>query len=351
MSVPFHGAAEPGARAQRLIHVNAPADVGEARRQGIALANLLAFDAESTGQLALGITEAGTNVVKHARDGMVLLRALGHSGEWAVEALVLDRGAGIRDLALSMRDGHSTAGTPGGGLGALSRMTQALEVFSLPGKGSALRFEIRSRAISPPPPAAVLVGAVCVPKPGESACGDAWTLVEERGRYVLAVIDGLGHGIHAAAAAHIAIDVTQRHASHSSAAEMMQRLHAALRSSRGAAGAVAVLEPGRESGTFCGIGNISCTLRTRRETRKLVSHNGILGHRSRSTHEYAFAFPADGTLIAHSDGLNTHWQLDAYPGLERHHPALIAGVLYRDHARGSDDATCVVLHHRRSITP
>lgn len=350
MNAPSQTIGDPGARAQRLIHVSDPADVGEARRQGIELAQLLAFDAATTGQLALGITEAGTNIVKHARDGMVLLRPLADAGEWAVEALVLDRGEGIRDLALSMRDGYSTAGTPGGGLGALARMTQALEIFSLPGKGTALRFEVRRRAVSAPASAALLVGGVCVPKPDEQACGDAWTLVREEGRHILAVIDGLGHGLGAAAAAHIAIDVTQRRAAGSSAVELVQLLHAALRASRGAAGAVAVLEPGRGSGTFCGIGNISCTIRSPHETRKLVSHDGILGHRSRRIHEYSFAFPADATLIAHSDGLNTHWQLDAYPGLARHHPALIAGVLYRDHARGSDDATCVVLrqHHMQS---
>jgi hypothetical protein len=44
----------------------------------------------------------------------------------------------------------------------------------------------------------------------------------------------------------------------------------------------------------------------------------------------------------HSDGLTSHWSLDAYPGLRLRHPALVAAVLYRDYQRGRDDVTVVV---------
>jgi hypothetical protein len=43
-----------------------------------------------------------------------------------------------------------------------------------------------------------------------------------------------------------------------------------------------------------------------------------------------------------SDGLSSHWRLDRYPGLETHHPSVIAGVLYREFKRGRDDVTMVV---------
>jgi hypothetical protein len=47
-------------------------------------------------------------------------------------------------------------------------------------------------------------------------------------------------------------------------------------------------------------------------------------------------------LVLHSDGLGTRWNLNAYPGLSAHHPSLIAGVLYRDFKRGTDDVTVLV---------
>ena len=44
----------------------------------------------------------------------------------------------------------------------------------------------------------------------------------------------------------------------------------------------------------------------------------------------------------HSDGMTTRWKLGSYPGLDRHTPATVAGVLYRDTLRGRDDATVLV---------
>jgi hypothetical protein len=46
----------------------------------------------------------------------------------------------------------------------------------------------------------------------------------------------------------------------------------------------------------------------------------------------------------HSDGLSARWDLRKNALLRSRHPAVIAGVLYRDHARPRDDATVVVLN-------
>jgi hypothetical protein len=48
-------------------------------------------------------------------------------------------------------------------------------------------------------------------------------------------------------------------------------------------------------------------------------------------------------VVLYSDGLQTRWRLEAYPGLVRRHPSLIAGVLSRDFARGRDDVTVLVV--------
>lgn len=46
--------------------------------------------------------------------------------------------------------------------------------------------------------------------------------------------------------------------------------------------------------------------------------------------------------MLHSDGVATHWALQDYPGLAQKHPALIAGVLFRDFQRPRDDSTVLV---------
>jgi hypothetical protein len=59
-----------------------------------------------------------------------------------------------------------------------------------------------------------------------------------------------------------------------------------------------------------------------------------------------YPWPPQGRLVMHSDGLSHRWTLESYPGLALRHPALAAAVLWRDHARGRDDATIVVVGRR-----
>ena len=106
-----------------------------------------------------------------------------------------------------------------------------------------------------------------------------------------------------------------------------------------------MLDAGSEVGVYCGVGNITCSVRAGGASRSLVSHNGTLGHSVRKTQDYSFPFPAGAVLVACSDGINTRWTLDDYPGLESRSPALIAGAIYRDHERGRDDATVAVVRN------
>ena len=240
-----------------------------------------------------------------------------------------------------MRDGYSTAGSMGAGLGALSRVSPSFELYSQPGRGTALRLEVWAGA--PPPPEAELeVGAVCLPKTGEEVPGDGW-LLEASGDYrTIMVVDGLGHGPNAARAARAATEAFAAHPSATPGA-LMQICHGALAATRGAAGAAARVAPAKRHGSFAGVGNIACRVETTGARRQLVSHSGTLGHVMRRVQEFEFDFPAGALLILQSDGLTTRWSSEEYPGLLAKHAGLIAGVLYRDHNRGTDDVTVVVL--------
>ncbi len=325
-----------------LVGIGDASAVAEARHRAAALARKASLDETAAGELAIAVTEAAGNIVKHAGHGSMLLRALDGGDRAGVEAIALDQGPGIANVAESMRDGYSTAGSPGTGLGALNRMTTRFEVWSAPGKGTIARFEVWPKALGAPRKGRWSVGAISVAKPGEDACGDDWLAVERSGRMMIFVTDGLGHGPAAASAAHAAVAAVRKHGA-LKANEIMEEVHAALRPTRGAAGAVALLHPEKGLCHYCGIGNISAAIRNGGLNRSMVSHNGILGHQVRKIHEFQYPFPAGGLLIAHSDGIGTHWDLASYPGLEMRHPALIAAALYRDHCRGRDDATVVAL--------
>jgi anti-sigma regulatory factor (Ser/Thr protein kinase) len=323
-----------------MVTLKDPSGVAEARHKAAALATALGFDPTSAGQVAIAATEAAGNMMKHAGGGQMLLRALDGASQGAgIEVMAIDRGRGMANVAEAMRDGFSTAGSPGTGLGALGRITSDLEIWSQPGKGTLLRFEVWPKG-SAAQRERYEYGAVSLPKSGEPVCGDAWAAIPLGARLLVLVVDGLGHGPLAADAARIAVETARRH-SGLKPGELMAALHDALRPTRGAAAAVALLQPERELCVFAGVGNIAASVHTHGMPRSMVSHNGILGHQVRKIQEFQYPFARQALLVMHSDGIDTHWDLASYAGLETRHPALIAAALFRDHLRGRDDATVV----------
>jgi hypothetical protein len=118
--------------------------------------------------------------------------------------------------------------------------------------------------------------------------------------------------------------------------------HEALRPTRGAALAVARIDFAADELRFAGVGNIGAVA-IDDGRRALVSHNGIVGHNMRKVQEFAVPFGPGALCILHSDGIETRWDLDKYPGLQGRSPALVAAILMRDHIRGRDDAMVLVV--------
>ena len=315
--------------------------VAEARREVTGLARTVGFSENDVGRVAIVVTEATSNLVKHTPQGQLLARAFDRSGVAVIELLALDQGPGIANVGESLRDGFSTAGSPGTGLGAIKRLSDEFDIYSASGKGVALVAQLWSRKPEGGShPAPLEIGAVCLPMPGEEARGDAWAVEWRGGHCVILVADGLGHGPDAAAAAMAAVNALRTHPQLSPAA-LIEFAHGALRSTRGAALAVADLDLTQEL-RYAGVGNIAGVTLAPGVARHMVSYAGIVGHEVRKIQEFVYPWTQDSLLVMHSDGLATHWNLDQYPGLAGRHPSLIAGVLYRDFARGRDDVTVVV---------
>jgi anti-sigma regulatory factor (Ser/Thr protein kinase) len=327
------------------LHIRESSAVAEARREVAAMARAVGFDAGEIGRVELVVTEATTNLVKHAVNGQLLARAFDSHGVAVIEVLALNQGPGMSNIRESLRDGYSTAGSSGTGLGAIKRLSDEFDIYSAPGKGVALVSQLLARrAPIGTRPEPLEIGVVCLPKPGEEVCGDAWAVECRPGHCVILVADGLGHGADAAAASMAAVNALRIHPQLAPAA-LIEFANGALRSTRGAALAVADINLVGEV-IFAGIGNITGVTRAPDSTRHMVSHPGIVGHEVRKVQEFAYPWTQGSLLIMHSDGLTTHWNLDQYPGLHRRHPSLIAGVLYRDFARGRDDVTVVVAKKR-----
>lgn len=318
--------------------------VGAARRVAAALAQNATLGAESAGKLALVVTELGTNLVKHADRGMLILRGLSAAEGGGVEVLSLDRGPGMRNVAECLRDGYSTGGTLGNGLGAVLRAATAFDVLSDLRSGTAIVARVQSADTRE---ARECLGAICLPHPAESDWGDAWAVSVSGSEVRVVVVDGLGHGPLAQAASDALVRVFYANA-HEDPAALVQRCHQHLRSTRGAVVGLAVLRRDTRAVTYCAVGNIAATLLEQTRRRGLTSQNGIVGHHLPALRVVTEPWDRDAALVLNSDGLSTRWALDGYPGILAKHPAIIAGVLYRDFARGNDDATVVVLRDRAS---
>jgi anti-sigma regulatory factor (Ser/Thr protein kinase) len=329
---------------QSLFLLDERSQVGNARRAAMALAETAGFDTEHAGKVGLAVTEVATNVLKHAGNGQLLLRALRSDEINGIEIIALDKGPGIADVAASLRDGHSTSGTMGAGLGALSRLSEGFEIFTQPGRGTAVRLEFWAKPL-PSRARPIEYGALCIPKQGEPVSGDGWSVAERRDELAVLVADGLGHGLNAHEAARAATETFQAHSKDEPGA-ILEACHGALARTRGAAVATARVIASAERGIFAGVGNIVSRVEASTANRHLVSHNGTVGHTMRKLQEFAFPWPRGALLILHSDGLGTHWDLGTYAGLSARHPALIAAVLYRDYDRGRDDVSVVVIRNR-----
>ena len=333
--------------------VNEASQVGQVRRAAAHMADEMGLDLVAAGRVALVATELGTNLVRHARRGRLLVApVVGDNGLPMLEFLSLDQGPGIADLAACMADGYSTGGTPGTGLGAVRRLADEFDAFSTMPHGTVIMARVGVRpglgASTVMPPAAkaqFVVGAVNLAFPGEIVSGDAWAFAADGQRAALLVADGLGHGPEAAEASHEAVRVF-RVAPFDAPGKVIDQVHQALRTTRGAAVALANVDLIARKVLFCGVGNIAGRLISGVEDRSMASQHGTAGVQIRRVTDLAYDWPAHGLLIMHSDGLTARWDVKGASALLRQHPTVVAAWLMRDHCRGRDDATVVVVKWR-----
>ncbi|MBD1918094.1 MULTISPECIES: ATP-binding SpoIIE family protein phosphatase [Cyanophyceae] len=323
------------------IAITEQSQTGEARRASLALATRLGFEETERGKVGLLVTEVANNLIRHAGRGTIVLRAIAQDDVIGIEVLGLDQGSGMVDVEECLQDGFSTAGTSGNGLGAIRRLSDLFDIYSQPNKGTALLAHIWAKTSAHSPPKIIEIGVVALPKLSEEVSGDAWAWDGDDHRGLFMVVDGLGHGPAAASAASAAIRVFHDH-HHQSPQRIIEAAHAALRSTRGAALAIAEINFEQQTVCFAGIGNIAASVSSATEHHNMMSYNGTVGHEVRKIKEFTYPWYLNGLLTMHSDGISTQWNLDRYPGLSQKHPSLIAGVLHRDFHRERDDVTMLV---------
>ncbi|MEX3776665.1 ATP-binding protein [Pseudomonas sp. MYb118] len=319
----------------QVLPIEDSSQVGHARRIAQQVAEKHGFDATDAGRVALVTTELASNILKHASHGELHLRVVPRASSAGIEILAIDRAAGF-DVDACLADGFSTRGTQGIGLGAISRQAEVFDVYA-DARGAALlaRLYPRNDKARDLP-----IGISQHSLHNDPACGDTWHLAFDGPGISALVIDGLGHGPEAEQAAK-AGEKAFAVAPFSDPTLLLNDLHDAMTGTRG--GAVAVAQFDGNALRFVGIGNIGASLIGPEKSRGLASHPGIVGGQFRRTQPFDYAQVNGHLLIMYSDGLQSRWNLQDYPGLVHRHPAVIAAILHRDFCRGRDDVTVLVI--------
>jgi anti-sigma regulatory factor (Ser/Thr protein kinase) len=341
---------------QRWLRVEEPSAAAGCRAAATALASRLDFPAARSDQLVLAVTEAASNLFKHARQGSMLLRITRVGDAPGVEMVTIDAGPGFRDTGAAMRDGHSTSGTLGIGLGAIRRLADFCELYSVPGHGTVLVARFWAEPRSETDSCAGLVRPIS----GETECGDVFAAVETDGTLTGVLCDGLGHGPLAAIAANEAVHAVLDGPAGGPAgglaggqaggpagglaggpAAAVARAHSRMSHTRG--GALAVVQVTGRLVRFCGLGNIAAVILADGARKSMLSVPGIAGHQARAIRQFDYDAPPGAAIILHSDGLSSRWGAESLPGLNARDPLVAAAALLAEAGTRRDDASVLVL--------
>lgn len=181
--------------------------------------------------------------------------------------------------------------------------------------------------------------------PGQRQSGDRCLFRPSASGILIAVVDGIGHGDDAAAAATIAVETMEAHAAESPLA-LLVRCHQELKGTRGVVMTLASLDLRERTLTWLGVGNVEAMLFHDR-TRGVASHrallrNGVIGYHLPALRADVWPLQPRDTLIMVTDGITPDFgdALIFHDDLQR-----IANEILAKHHKVHDDALVLVARY------
>jgi hypothetical protein len=183
----------------------------------------------------------------------------------------------------------------------------------------------------------------------EVECGDAFTIQPTAAGFVVAAVDGLGHGPEAAQAARRAIDAINQSVE-ATPQEILRACHRALARLRGAAISVAQIDLASERLEWLGVGNVEGLVLnpvphhqdSSWRSDSLVVRGGVIGYELPNLQASQVQFGLGSILVFATDGIKEGFSIAIRAG---RHPQWLADQIMAGYDRGTDDALVLVVQH------
>jgi serine/threonine-protein kinase RsbT len=124
---------------QEAMPLRSSEDVVRARQVARTWAVELGFSLVDQTKIVTAASELARNTVNYGGGGTVLLEAIENGGRRGLRLTFEDKGPGIPDLDQALRDGFTTGGGLGMGLGGSKRLVNEFEISSRVGEGTRVR--------------------------------------------------------------------------------------------------------------------------------------------------------------------------------------------------------------------
>jgi anti-sigma regulatory factor (Ser/Thr protein kinase)/serine/threonine protein phosphatase PrpC len=311
-------------------------------------AEALGFSSADCDEIALVVTELGSNLVRHALGGTIKLSSIEASGQLGIRVESEDSGPGIADVERALTDGFSTGGSLGFGLGTVNRLMDDLDIYSRSPSGVHL---VSQRWLRPQRRESrledLLFGAATRSCRHLAENGDAFIIMQWERCALAGVIDGLGHGPFAQRASQTARRYVEQHFDQP-LDSLFRGVQRACRATRGVVMALARFDLEKKILTVASVGNVEVRLFGSPEHFSLTVRRGVIGLNAPNPVLLEHPWTPTCVLVIHSDGLRTHWNWNEFPELALATPDAIAQRLLHVLGKVEDDATVLVA---KSVRP
>lgn len=111
-------------------------DLVRARQEVRVQAQALGFSLVDQTRITTAVSELIRNMMKYAGGGTMELEAVRNGARAGLRIICVDKGPGIPDIGMAMKEGYSTSNGLGYGLPGTKRLVDEFDIWSEVGKGT-----------------------------------------------------------------------------------------------------------------------------------------------------------------------------------------------------------------------